>query len=179
MEEQVDAGRTKTIGISNFSIKKVDKILKNCRIKPANNQVEMHVYLQQKELVDFCTKNGVTVVAYAPLGSRGYNHFLSKVGKPPRELPDIFTDPVVVEIAKKHSKKPSQVVIRFLLQTGVAAIPKTVTSERVKENFDVFDFVLDDGDMTKLRSIDKGNDGRVCDFRAVGRYDLSFQHQLK
>ncbi|KRT86389.1 hypothetical protein AMK59_902 [Oryctes borbonicus] len=169
MEEQVDAGRTKTIGVSNFSVKKVDRLLKNCRIKPANNQVEMHLYLQQKELVDFCMKNGVTVVAYAPLASRGYNKFLGTIGKPPRDLPDMFEDPVVVAIANKYLKKPSQVALRFLLQVGVAPIPKSVTPERVKENFGVFDFVLDDDDMTKLRSIDKGNEGRVCDFRAAGR----------
>ncbi|GJQ78281.1 hypothetical protein Trydic_g22123 [Trypoxylus dichotomus] len=169
LEEQVDAGRTKTIGVSNFSIKKVDRLLKNCRIKPVNNQVEMHLYFQQKELVDFCTKNDVTIVAYAPLGSRGYNTFLASLGKPPRDLPDMFEDPIVIAIADKHSKKPSQIALRFLLQNGVAAIPKSVNPERIKENFDIFDFQLDDDDMAKLRSIDKGSEGRICDFRASGR----------
>ncbi|KAK9728117.1 Aldo/keto reductase family [Popillia japonica] len=127
MEEQVDTARTKTIGISNFSVKQVDNILKNCRIKPANIQVEMHVYFQQKELVDFCSKNGVTIVAYAPIGTRGYNAALEAKGFTSKVLPDLLSDEVVNRIAKKHSKAPAQILLRFLLQLGVAAIPKSVT----------------------------------------------------
>ncbi|GJQ78282.1 hypothetical protein Trydic_g22124 [Trypoxylus dichotomus] len=169
MEDQVDAGRAKTIGVSNFSIKKVDNILKNGRIKPANNQVEMHVYFQQRELVDFCTKNGVTVVAYAPIGTRGYNTALKKFGRPPKVLPDLLSDEIVNKVAQKHSKTPAQVLIRFLLQVGVSAIPKSVTSSRIKENFNVFDFKLDEKDMKALRALDKGTEGRIADFDGWGR----------
>lgn len=80
MEEQVDAGRTKTIGISNFNIRQIDRILKSARIKPACLQVELHVYLQQRELVNFCQQNGLVVVAYSPLGSPAYNKFTSQFG---------------------------------------------------------------------------------------------------
>jgi len=71
MEAQVDAGRAKAIGISNFNEKQIQRILDSARIKPANLQVELHVYFQQRPLVDFCHKNGISVVAYASLGSRG------------------------------------------------------------------------------------------------------------
>lgn len=81
MEEQVDAGRTKTIGVSNFNVKQVDRILKSARIKPACLQVELHMYLQQRELVKFCHENNIVVVAYAPLGSPGFNKFLGLFGK--------------------------------------------------------------------------------------------------
>lgn len=81
MEEQVDAGRAKNIGLSNYNIPQIQTVLQSARIKPANLQVELHVYLQQRELVDFCHKNGITIVAYSPLGSPGYNKFLSRLGK--------------------------------------------------------------------------------------------------
>lgn len=83
MEEQVDAGRTKTIGISNFNKRQIENILKsNPRIRPANLQVELHVYLQQQDLVHYCLENGITVTAYSPLGSPGLNKFLESLGKP-------------------------------------------------------------------------------------------------
>jgi alcohol dehydrogenase (NADP+) len=81
MEEQVDAGRTKTIGVSNYTTSQIETVLKSARIKPANLQVELHVFLQQNALVDFCHKNGITVVAYSPLASPGFNKFLKKMGK--------------------------------------------------------------------------------------------------
>ncbi|KAK9745510.1 Aldo/keto reductase family [Popillia japonica] len=169
MEEQVDSGRTKTIGVSNFSIKQVDNILKSCRIKPANIQVEMHVYFQQKELVDFCLKHGVTIVAYAPIGTRGYNAAMQGYGRAGKVLPDLLSDQVVNRIAKKHSKAPAQILLRFLLQLGVAAIPKSVTPSRIKENFNIFNFELDGQDMSDLRALDKGSDGRISDFKSWGR----------
>ncbi|CAH1984034.1 unnamed protein product [Acanthoscelides obtectus] len=82
MEEQVDAGRTKAIGLSNFNKRQVEKVLKNARIKPASLQIELHVLLQQKELVEFCQSNGIVVVAYSPLGSPGFNNFMQKHGFP-------------------------------------------------------------------------------------------------
>jgi len=165
MEEQVDKGRTKTIGLSNFNIRQIDRVLKSARIKPANLQVELHVYLQQRDLVDFCHKNGVTVVAYSPLASPGYNKFLTTMGQQAKELPDILSDKTVSSIAKKHSKSPAQVVLRFLLQKGVAPIPKSVSEKRLKENIDVFDFNLDAEDMKALTGLDVGEEARVCDFK--------------
>ena len=80
MEAQVDAGRTKAIGISNFNIDQIKRILDNCRICPANLQVELNIYLQQKDLISFCKKNDITVCAYAPLGSPGLQSSLEKRG---------------------------------------------------------------------------------------------------
>lgn len=80
MEEQVDAGRTKTIGLSNFNIRQIDRIIKNARIKPACLQVEVHVYFQQNELVNFAQNNGLVVVAYSPLSSPGIENFYAKYG---------------------------------------------------------------------------------------------------
>lgn len=80
MEEQVNAGRTKTIGLSNFNIKQIERIIQNARIKPVSLQVEVHVYFQQKELVKFAQDNGMVVVAYSPLSSPGIEKFYAKYG---------------------------------------------------------------------------------------------------
>lgn len=81
MEEQVDNGLTKAIGISNFNKDQITRILKNARIPPCNLQVELHAYHQQNELVDFCKKNNMAVTAYSPLGNPGLASFLNKFGK--------------------------------------------------------------------------------------------------
>lgn len=164
MEEQVKAGRTKAIGVSNFSTKQIDTILKIAEIKPANQQIEMHLYFQQDEMVQYCKKNNITIAAYAPLGSPAYNQFLKSYNLEERPIPRIFENPVVNNIAKKHCKTAGQVAIRFIIQQGVAAIPKSTSHARLKENFDVFDFELDDDDIKKLRALDLGNEGRIFTF---------------
>ena len=167
MEKQVDADRTKSIGISNFNVNQITRILNNCRIKPANSQVEIHIYLQQKEHVDFCMKNGITVVAYAPLGSRGINDFYAKHGMPTKKIPDLLNNATILEIAGKHAKTPAQVLLRFLVQRGVSVIPKSVTESRIKENANIFDFQLDDVEMQQLFGLEVGPpSGRICDFRS-------------
>jgi alcohol dehydrogenase (NADP+) len=165
MEEQVDAGRAKTIGLSNYNISQIETVLKSARIKPSTLQIEIHVFLQQNALIDFCHKNGIAVVAYSPLCSRGFNKFLKRIGKPETKLPDILADPVISKIAKKHSKTSAQIALRFLIQRGVAAIPKSATPKRVQENINVFDFTLDDKDLKELRSLDVGERARVCDWK--------------
>lgn len=80
MEEQVLAGRTHAIGLSNFNMRQVEKVLKSSTIKPSCLQIELHVSLQQKDLVNYCQKNDMVVVAYSPLGSPGYNKFLNVIG---------------------------------------------------------------------------------------------------
>ena len=82
MEAQVDAGRVKSIGLSNFNSQQIERIVKSARIKPANLQVELHAQFQQKSLRDCCEKHGITICAYAPLGSPGRNDYYQKMGSP-------------------------------------------------------------------------------------------------
>jgi diketogulonate reductase-like aldo/keto reductase len=82
-----------------------------------------------------------------------------------RDLPDILSNPVIGKIAKKHSKSSAQIAIRFLIQRGIAPIPKSVTPKRVQENINVFDFTLDDNDMKELKNLEVGEKARVCEFR--------------
>ncbi|XP_014276886.2 aldo-keto reductase family 1 member A1 [Halyomorpha halys] len=177
MEAQVDAGRTKSIGLSNFNQKQIKRILDSCRIPPANLQVELYIYLQQKELVSFCKQNGVTVCAYSPLGSPGQKAFYEKLGESTEWLLTPLEDPVIKEIAKKYNKQPSQVLLRYMIEYGVATIPKSTNPTRIKENFDVFDFELTKEESEKIRALDRGEDGRMFDGKnSRGIFKLLSKH---
>jgi len=172
MEKQVEAGRTKTIGVSNFNTSQMDNLLKLAKIKPACNQIELHVFLQQPELVKFCQSKGVVVVAYSPLGSPGYNKFLNRIGVEERkDLVNVLTDPVISEIAKKHKRTNAQIALRFLVQKNIVVIPKSVTPARLKVNFDVFSFSLEATDMKKLEGLDIGERGRVGDWKILPKVE--------
>jgi len=161
MEKLVDSGKARAIGLSNFRVEQVRRICNSARIKPANNQVEVHASFQQKELRAACKELGVTICAYAPLGSPGMNTFLQSKGLGKMDLPDILHNPVVSEIAANHKKTTAQVLIRFLIQLGVAVIPKSVKPERIAENFQVFDFELSESEVKKLESLDQGGSARI------------------
>jgi len=171
MEAQVDAGRAKTIGVSNFNVSQVDNLLKIARIKPACNQVELHVFLQQPDLVNFCQSKGIVMVAYSPIANPGYSQFLKLRGQAERKLVNVLKDPVISEIAKKHSKTNVQVALRFLVQKNIVVIPKSVKPSRLRENIDLFSFSLDDADMKKLEGLDIGEPARVVDWRVVPKLD--------
>ncbi|KAG8266037.1 hypothetical protein J6590_080382 [Homalodisca vitripennis] len=119
MEDMVDAGLTKYIGLSNFNVKQIDNIVQNSRIKPSNLQIELHVYQQSKEEQEYCKKNGILITSYATMGSMG--------------VPQGF----FVAIAKTHNKTPAQVLLRHMLQLGIAVIPKSNNAGRLKQNIDV------------------------------------------
>jgi len=164
MEKLVDTGKAKAIGVSNFNETQIQRILDIARIKPANLQVELHAYHQQKPIVEFCQKNNITVTAYSPLGSPGLGKHITKPGTN-EPLPDILNNPTVEEIAKKHKKSAAQVVLRHGLQKGLIVIPKSTNVNRVKENLNLCDFELDKTDMEKLNSLDHGRHGKIIDFQ--------------
>lgn len=143
MEEVYKSGKAKAIGVSNYTIKHLEQLLKECEIKPAVNQVELHVFLQQPELIEFCKKHDIVVEAYSPL-AHGYG----------------IDNPVLTKIAKKHSKSNAQIMLRWCIQNGVVILPKTMHEARLKENMDLFDFELDKDDMKELKDLDKNY--RTC-----------------
>jgi aldehyde reductase len=165
MEKQVDAGRAKAIGISNYNSEQIERTLKNARIQPANLQVECNVFFPQKPLREFCKKHNITVVAYAPFGSPGRKALYEKRGVTNVEFPAILQDPVVAKVAEKHNRTPAQVLLRFLAQQDVVVIPKSVSAERIQKNIQIFDFELDANDMALLDGLDKGPAGRSFDFQ--------------
>ncbi|VVC28293.1 NADP-dependent oxidoreductase domain,Aldo/keto reductase, conserved site,Aldo/keto reductase [Cinara cedri] len=159
MEKQVDCGRTKAIGLSNFNAKQVQKLLDYSRIKPDNLQVEHHIYLQQTELVDFCRDNGIVVTAYSTLGTKDGKKRLNLNWS--KGVPEILENEVVLRVASKHGKTPAQIVLRFTIQKGVVVIPKSTNSQRLVENIQIFDFELDAQDVEDLERQDVGDKGRL------------------
>uniref|UniRef100_A0A1I8Q3N3 NADP-dependent oxidoreductase domain-containing protein n=1 Tax=Stomoxys calcitrans TaxID=35570 RepID=A0A1I8Q3N3_STOCA len=162
MEEICEKGLAKSIGVSNFNEKQIERLLKNCKIRPANLQIEHHVYLQQPKLIDFCQKEGIIVTAYSPLGSKGIAE-LNKMFGIERKLPDLMEIPEVKEIAKAHGKTPAQVLLRWIVERGISAIPKSTNPERLKQNLNIFDFKLSAEEINRMNALDANV--RICDFK--------------
>ncbi len=141
MEEAYKEGKARAIGVSNFYPDRYLDIVHFAEIKPAVNQVETHVFQQQKVARHYMEKNGTQIMSWGPF-AEGRNNF--------------FTTPELVEIGEKHGKTAAQVALRFLLQSGVVIIPKSTHEERMKENMDVFDFTLTAEEMKRIEGLDTG-----------------------
>lgn len=140
LEELHSEGKVRALGVSNFNIHHIDNILKYAKkVKPVVNQVECHVELQNHVLQEYCANKGIILEAYAPLMS-------SKVQ-------DLLAKEELKTIANKYNKTIPQVAIRWLVQRGIVALPKSITPERIIENFDVFDFELTNEDMSVIRKL--------------------------
>ncbi|MFM9371351.1 aldo/keto reductase [Streptomyces sp. Da 82-17] len=139
MEKIHADGRAKAIGVSNFLPEHLERLLGETSVVPAVNQIELHPQLQQAESRAAHTRHGIATEAWSPLGQ----------GKGLLEVPTI------VAIAQKHGRTPAQVVLRWHLQLGNVVIPKSVTPSRIAENIDVFDFELDDEDLTAIAALDE------------------------
>lgn len=140
LEELYDEGRLRAIGISNFYPDRMVDIASFSRIRPMVNQIELHPHNQQTAAEKWHKKYGVSLEAWAPFGEGRGNMF---------ELPELK------EIAAKHGKTTAQVILRWHLQRGIIVIPKSTHFERMKENFEVFDFTLDDADMETIAALDQ------------------------
>ncbi|KAI4326540.1 hypothetical protein MLD38_031844 [Melastoma candidum] len=143
MESLYDSGKARAIGVSNFSIKKLDDLLQVARVPPAVNQVELHPSWQQPKLHDFCKSKGVHLSGYSPLGSPGTGSIKAEVLK----------NPVLISLAEKLGKTPAQVALRWGLQAGHSVLPKSTTESRIKENFDVFDWSIPEDLFIKFAEI--------------------------
>ena len=139
MEDAYKAGKVRAIGVSNFYPDRFIDIANFCEVTPAVNQVETHLFQQQKTAKAVMQKYGTQIESWGPF-AEGRN--------------DYFRNPVLVAVAAKYSRTPAQIALRFLLQSGVVIIPKSTHKERMIENFSVFDFELDVEDMAKLEAQD-------------------------
>lgn len=164
MEDAVDEGKVKSIGLSNFHERQIDMIMECGRIKPQNLQFECHAYYQQNQLRKYCAQNKISCTAYAPLGAPGKPDY--HVSKEESKV-SLLEDAIVRDIAHKYRSTPAQILLRYLLDQNIAVIPKTSRLDRLEENECVLDFQLEDNDVKRLRSLDRG-------FRFF-RFDL-FKH---
>lgn len=140
MEEAYRAGKLRAIGVSNFYPDRFVDLAEFCEIKPAVNQMETHVFNQQVKLQEIMKQYGTRLMSWGPF-AEGKNGF--------------FTNETLKAIGDKYNKSAAQVALRFLIQRGIIVIPKSTHKERMMENFDVFDFVLAEEDMSAIASLDK------------------------
>ncbi len=139
LERIKSEGRARAIGVSNFLVPHLEELLVTAKEIPAVNQIEIHPFLQHREARAFCKKHDIVVEAYSPL-VRG----------------ERFTDPVVVEVAKKTGRSPAQVLLRWGIQHGLVVLPKSTHAKRIEENGDIFGFELDSASMKALDGLDEG-----------------------
>ncbi|KAL3693028.1 hypothetical protein R1sor_006679 [Riccia sorocarpa] len=143
MEKCRDLGLAKAIGVSNFSAKKLENLLPHVKYVPSVNQVEMHPTFRQSKLRDFCKRNGIQVIAWAPLAAPGVFYGVRSV----------IESPVIKDIAVKHGKTPAQVALRWGIENGVCVIPKSYNESRIIENFGVQDWSLTEQDHEGINSL--------------------------
>ncbi len=133
-------GRARSIGVSNFTVENLERIIEATGVVPVLNQIELHPRLIQSELRRFHAEHEILTEAWSPIARGG----------------DLLSEPVLKEIAAAHERTPAQVVLRWHMQLGNVAIPRSVTPSRIKENFAIFDFSLSDEDMRAIEELDNG-----------------------
>ncbi|XP_076729094.1 aldo-keto reductase family 1 member C4-like isoform X3 [Callospermophilus lateralis] len=162
MEKCKDAGLAKSIGVSNFNRRQLEMILNKpgLKYKPVCNQVECHVYHNQRKLLDFCKSRDIVLVAYGALGTQRYKQWVDQ------NSPVLLDDPLLGALAKKHKRSPALIALRYQLQRGVVVLAQSLKESEIKENIQVFDFELTEEDMKVL-------DGLNRNFRYVAMPSMS------
>ncbi|WP_042280861.1 aldo/keto reductase [Nocardiopsis alba] len=140
LERLYAEGRARAIGVCNFQPTHLERVMEEGGIAPMVNQIEMHPRLAQKDMREFDAAHNIVTEAWSPLGQ----------GR-------LLDEDVIVEIAEEHEKTPAQVILRWHMQLGNVAIPKSVTPERIRTNFEIFDFELSDEEMGRIDGLDEGH----------------------
>ena len=138
LEKLYSDGKVRAIGVSNFTIEYLERLLNETTVIPAVNQVELHPRLSQVALRSYCTEHAIAVESYSPLGGTGG---------------DLLNEPLFSEIGQKYDKSAAQVVLRWHIQNSLVVIPKSVTPERIAQNIDIFDFELSSDDMARITAL--------------------------
>lgn len=148
LETLLADGRVRVIGVSNVMPEVLDRLLTETSVVPAVNQVEVHPYFSQPDVQKANTEHGILTQAWSPMG--GITSYRGDTSR------STFNDPVIGEIAEAHGKTPAQVMLRWHLQQGRSAIPKSVNPERIASNFDVFGFELSGEELARIDALDTG-----------------------
>lgn len=136
MEELYEEGKIKAIGVSNFRIHHLESLMKSARIMPMVNQIECTLGFTQQDVIDYCQQHDIVVEGWSPLGS----------GR-------LFTSEALHSFTKKYEKSAAQITLRYLLEKGVLPLPKSTNPQRMKENLDIFDFVLEEDDIARMDAL--------------------------
>ncbi|BHF66684.1 hypothetical protein SprV_0200970600 [Sparganum proliferum] len=163
MEQLVEAGLVRSIGVSNFNKDQIDRLLASCKIPPAVNQIEVSVNWLNQKLIEYCHSKGIQITAYSPFGSPGVM----------KRVPSPLEEDYVKKIALAHGKTPGQVLLRHAIQRGLSVIANSRNAERIKANFNIFDFALTNEEMEVLNT--SGRNTRVFTVpMAVGHPEYPF-----
>ena len=147
LEKAYEQGKVKSIGISNFENQKLEELCDAAKIKPVLNQIELHPYFQQNELRQRMDKYNTKTEAWAPLG-----HAMTK----------IFDEEIIKKLSEKYKKSPAQIILRWDIQRGIITIPKSQKKERIKENFEIFDFEMTEDEIKEIDVLN-GKQNRIQD----------------
>ncbi|MBT9310884.1 aldo/keto reductase [Leptothoe kymatousa] len=149
MESLVDNGLSRHIGVSNFSIAKLQNLLDNARLQPEMNQIELHPYLQQAAMLEFCRANNIHLTAYSPLGSSDRPDSLKA-----KDEPVLLQEPTIAAIAKRHGVSSAQVLLSWAMQRGTVTIPKSFNPKRIRQNLTSVEVALTPEDMETIAALD-------------------------
>jgi 2,5-diketo-D-gluconate reductase A len=144
LEEFAADGRARSIGVSNFQVAHLERLAAESDVVPAVNQIELHPYLVNETVRSHDERHGIATEAWSPIAQGA-----------------VLSDPVITEIAERVERSPAQVVLRWHIQRGSIVFPKSVTPERIRENFALFDFELTQADIEAITALDRGEDGRT------------------
>jgi diketogulonate reductase-like aldo/keto reductase len=151
LETLLATGRVRAIGVSNFMVDHLERLLEHASVVPAVNQIEQHPYFQQADVQAFGEQHGILAQSWSPIGGITFYRDSGHTST--------LEDPVIVKVAETHGKSPAQVMLRWGLQHGRSVIPKSTKPHRIAENIDVFDFELTDDEMTAIDGLDTGKRG--------------------
>ncbi|HET8822037.1 MAG TPA: aldo/keto reductase [Thermoleophilaceae bacterium] len=144
LEEFRDDGRSRSIGVSNFQVEHLERLAAETGTVPAVNQIELHPYFQNEQVRAYGEEHGIATEAWSPIAQG-----------------EVLDDESLEEVAQRLDRTPAQVVLRWHIQRGSIVFPKSSTPERIRENFEIFDFELDAGDVEAIDALDRGEDGRT------------------
>lgn len=138
--ELQEEGRVRAVGVSNFRIADLERLIEETGVSPAINQIELHPLLQQQELRAFHAEHRIVTEAWSPLAQGG----------------ELLADPAIAAIAAAHDRTPAQVILRWHVELGNVVIPKSITPERIRQNIDLYDFALAEDELAAIAALDRG-----------------------
>ena len=168
-ESLIEKKYTKNIGVSNYNVQSLVNLLSFCKIKPFANEVEFHPYLYQKNLLSYCEKENIKIIAYNPIckGNYDYHKENEKLNL------DLLNEPIIKELSNKYKKTPGQIILNWEINKKVIPIPATSKTTRMKENLGALEFTMTESDIKEIDNLNKNYrfSSSIC-WNVIGKYDI-------